>query len=39
MFQLQGDGEIKYYEDQSVEKTLAVIEALREKANQEAANG
>ncbi len=39
MFQLQGDGEIKYYEDQSVEKTLAVIEALREKATQEAANG
>ncbi len=39
VFQLQGDGEIKYYEDQSIEKTLAVIEALREKANQEAAHG
>ena len=39
MFQLQGDGEIKYYEDQNVEKTMLVIEALREKANQEAANG
>ena len=35
MFQLQGDGEIKYYEEQSVEKTMGVIEALREKAKQE----
>lgn len=39
MFQLQGDGEIKYYENQSVETTLEVIQALREKAKQEAANG
>lgn len=30
MFQLQGDGEIKYYENQSVELTLQVIEGIRE---------
>jgi len=39
MFQLQGAGEIKYYENQSVETTLEVINALREKVKQEAANG
>ncbi len=32
MFQLQGDGEIKYYEDQSIEKTMQVVDVLRQKA-------
>ncbi|MDX9849992.1 MAG: NAD(P)H-dependent oxidoreductase subunit E [Anaerolineaceae bacterium] len=31
MFQLQGDGEIKYYEDQNVEITMQVIEEIRRK--------
>ena len=29
MFQLQGDGEIKYYENQSVEMTMQIIESIR----------
>lgn len=29
MFQLQGDGEIKYYENQSVELTMQIIEGIR----------
>lgn len=33
MFQLQGDGEIKYYENQSVELTMQIIEGLRQKAS------
>jgi NADH-quinone oxidoreductase subunit E len=32
MFQLQGDGEITYYEDQTVETALAVIGELRDRA-------
>ena len=38
MFQLQGDGEIKYYENQSVEVTMELVDALRQKvaAEQEA---
>ncbi len=35
MFQVQGDGEIAYHENQTVETALAVIEALRQKALQE----
>lgn len=35
MFQVQGDGEINYYENQTLETALAVIDALREKAGQE----
>ena len=35
VFQLQGDGEIKYYEDQSIERTMQVIAALREMAGGE----
>lgn len=31
MFQLQGDGEIKYYEDQNVEITMQLVEELRRK--------
>jgi NADH-quinone oxidoreductase subunit E len=31
MFQLQGDGEIKYYEDQNVEITMQIIEEIRRK--------
>lgn len=29
MFQLQGDGEIKYYEDQNVEITMQIVEEIR----------
>lgn len=32
VFQLQGDGEIKYFEDQSIEKTMEVVNSLRQKA-------
>lgn len=39
MFQLQGDGEIKYYENQSVDTTLSVINAIRDKVKQEAQHG
>lgn len=35
VFQVQGDGEIVFHENQSVETALAVIEALREHARQE----
>ena len=35
MFQVQGDGEIAYHENQTVETALAVIEALRQKSLQE----
>ncbi len=35
MFQVQGDGEIRYHENQTVETALEVIEALRQKALQE----
>lgn len=31
VFQLQGEGEIKYFEDQSIEKTMQVVAGLREK--------
>lgn len=31
MFQLQGDGEIKYYEDQNVEITMQIVEEIRRK--------
>lgn len=31
MFQLQGDGEIKYYEDQNVEITKQIIDEIRQK--------
>jgi NADH-quinone oxidoreductase subunit E len=31
MFQLQGDGEIKYYEDQNVEITMQLVEEIRRK--------
>jgi hypothetical protein len=31
MFQLQGDGEIKYYEDQNVEITMQIIGEIRRK--------
>ena len=31
MFQLQGDGEIKYYEDQTVEITMQIVEEIRRK--------
>jgi NADH-quinone oxidoreductase subunit E len=34
MFQVQGDDDIKYHEDQTVETALAVIEALRQHASQ-----
>jgi len=34
MFQLQGDGEIKYYEDQSIEKTMLIIESIKRSASQ-----
>jgi NADH:ubiquinone oxidoreductase subunit E len=30
MFQLQGDGEIAYHEEQTVEKTLELVESLRQ---------
>jgi hypothetical protein len=38
MFQLQGDGEIKYYEDQNVEITMQIVAEIRRKvaAEQEA---
>jgi len=36
VFQVQGDGEIAYYENQTAETALQVIAALREKAVQEA---
>ena len=41
MFQLQGDGEIKYYEDQSIEKTMQVVESIQRSAAKvkEAGNG
>ncbi len=35
MFQVQGDGELQYHENQTVETALAVIEALRQHALQE----
>ncbi len=35
MFQLQGDGEIKYYEDQNVEITMQIIEEIRRKVGEE----
>jgi NADH-quinone oxidoreductase subunit E len=35
MFQVQGDGEIVYHENQTIETALAVIEALRQKALKE----
>ncbi len=35
MFQVQGDGDIRYHEHQTVETALAVLEALRQKAAQE----
>lgn len=31
MFQLQGDGEIKYYEDQNVDITMGIVEEIRKK--------
>ena len=31
MFQLQGDGEIKYYEDQTVDITMQIVEEIRRK--------
>ena len=34
VFQLQGDGEIKYYEEQSLEITLKIIDGLRLMANE-----
>jgi NADH-quinone oxidoreductase subunit E len=30
MFQLQGDGEIKYYEDQNVEITMQIVDEIRQ---------
>lgn len=36
MFQLQGGGEIRYYENQSVDTVMEVVEALREQARKEA---
>lgn len=35
VFQLQGEGEIRYYEDQSLETVLALVEELRRKAEGE----
>lgn len=35
VFQVQGDGEIVFHENQTLETALAVIEALRQKAHQE----
>jgi NADH-quinone oxidoreductase subunit E len=35
MFQLQGDGEIKYYEDQNVEITMQIVEEIRRKVASE----
>ena len=35
MFQLQGDGEIVYYEDQNVELTMQLVEEIRRKASAE----
>ena len=35
VFQVQGEGEITYHENQTVETALAVIEALRQKALQD----
>lgn len=37
MFQLQGGGDIKYYEDQSVDMVMALVEDLRQKASKEGA--
>lgn len=37
MFQVQGDGDIVYHENQTAETALQVIEALRAKASREAA--
>jgi uncharacterized caspase-like protein len=34
MFQVQGDGEISYHENQTVETAVQIIEALRQKALQ-----
>jgi NADH-quinone oxidoreductase subunit E len=40
MFQVQGDGEITYHENQSVESALALVSELRQRAaRKEAANG
>ncbi len=36
MMQLQGDGDIAYHENLTVESTLALMEALRKKAQEEA---
>ena len=37
MFQLQGGGDIKYYEDQSVDMVMTLVEDLRRKAGKEGA--
>jgi NADH-quinone oxidoreductase subunit E len=37
MFQLQGGGDIKYYEDQSVDMVMALVEDLRQKTSKEGA--
>lgn len=39
MFQLQGDGDITYHEDMTVEKTMALIEELRKHVKTEAKPG
>ena len=40
MFQVQGDGEISYHENQSVDTALALVSELRQRAaRKEAANG
>jgi NADH-quinone oxidoreductase subunit E len=39
VFQVQGDGEIVYHENQTVQTALAVIAALRERARQEKGDG
>jgi len=36
MFQLQGDGDIAYHENQTVESALALIEALRARQKEAA---
>ena len=33
VFQLQGDGEITYYENQTVDKAMQLVEELRRHAN------
>jgi len=35
MFQLQGDGEIKYYEDQNLDITMQIVEGIRQKVSME----